>query len=76
MWRCEFCNKNNVLDYRSNEARLGDDQIYIHVPNPVTSEDIDDTLVVFCVDISGSMSVTFEVNRSSNCKSLYMSRLQ
>ncbi|XP_038639812.1 circularly permutated Ras protein 1-like isoform X2 [Scyliorhinus canicula] len=76
MWRCEFCNKNNVLDYRSNEARLGDDQIYIHVPNPVTAEDIDDKLVVFCVDISGSMSVTFEVNRGSNCKSLYMSRLQ
>ncbi|XP_078093568.1 circularly permutated Ras protein 1-like isoform X2 [Mustelus asterias] len=76
VWKCEFCNQDNALDYRSNEARLGDDQTYIHVPNPVASEDIDDSLVVFCVDISGSMSVTFEVNRSSNCKSLYMSRLQ
>ncbi|XP_067876184.1 circularly permutated Ras protein 1-like isoform X2 [Heterodontus francisci] len=76
VWTCEFCNKNNALDYRSNEARLGDDQIYMHIPNPMTSEDIDDSLVVFCIDISGSMSVTFEINRSSNCKSLYMSRLQ
>uniref|UniRef100_UPI00398F6426 circularly permutated Ras protein 1-like n=1 Tax=Pristiophorus japonicus TaxID=55135 RepID=UPI00398F6426 len=76
MWTCEFCNKNNALDYRSNEGRHGDDQLYIHLPNPLTSEHINDSLVVFCVDTSGSMSVTFEVNRSSNCNSLYISRLQ
>ncbi|XP_078388076.1 circularly permutated Ras protein 1-like [Cetorhinus maximus] len=76
VWTCEFCNKNNSLDYRSNEGKLGDDQIYIHIPNPMSSADINDSLVVFCVDISGSMSVTFEMNRSSSCKSLYMSRLQ
>ncbi|XP_048473347.1 circularly permutated Ras protein 1-like, partial [Rhincodon typus] len=74
MWTCEFCNNKNVQDYRSNEPSFGDDQIYVHIPNPMTSEDIDDSLVVFCVDISGSMSVTFEMTRSS--KLLYMTRLQ
>ncbi|XP_043536568.1 circularly permutated Ras protein 1-like [Chiloscyllium plagiosum] len=73
-WTCEFCNNQNVQDYRSNEPCFRDDQTYVHIPNPITSDDIDDSLVVFCVDISGSMSVTFEMNRSS--KSLYMTRLQ
>ncbi|XP_067830364.1 circularly permutated Ras protein 1-like isoform X2 [Heptranchias perlo] len=76
MWTCEFCSQNNALDYRSSNTGLGDDQTYIQVPNPMTSVHIDDSLVVFCVDISGSMSVTFEVNTSSNRKMLYMSRLQ
>ncbi|XP_051899342.1 circularly permutated Ras protein 1-like [Pristis pectinata] len=77
MWKCEFCNKNNTLDYRSSKGTCRDDQLYIHIPNPMTSRDIDDSLVVFCVDISGSMSVTLEpATGSSFSKSLYMSRLQ
>ncbi|XP_072890149.1 circularly permutated Ras protein 1-like isoform X3 [Hemitrygon akajei] len=76
IWKCEFCNHSNVMDYRCSKDTCSDDQLYIHIPNPVISTAIDDPVVVFCVDISGSMSVTFETTGKSSGKSLYVSRLQ
>ncbi|XP_072129134.1 circularly permutated Ras protein 1-like isoform X2 [Mobula birostris] len=77
IWKCEFCNHSNVMDYRFSKGTCSDDQLYIHIPDPVISTGSDDPVVVFCVDISGSMSVTFEqVTGKSNSKSLYISRLQ
>ncbi|XP_069764957.1 circularly permutated Ras protein 1-like isoform X2 [Narcine bancroftii] len=77
IWKCEFCDNRNALDYRLGKGMSSDDQVYVHLPNPLTSEDIGDSLVVFCVDTSGSMSVTFEQAMGRNSSgSLYMSRLQ
>lgn len=77
MWECEFCHKENCLDYRHNKGSCREDQVYVQLMNPTMVEDVTDSLVVFCVDISGSMSVTFEQQIGKGVgESLYMSRLQ
>lgn len=45
----------------SHTAGLFSDELYLHTQSEDDYQNLEDTLVVFCVDISGSMSVTTEV---------------
>ncbi|XP_043939305.1 circularly permutated Ras protein 1-like isoform X2 [Protopterus annectens] len=76
MWTCDFCETVTNMDYRCTTPKLGDDQIYIQNSYKDNTLDPKNSLVVFCVDISGSMSVTSEIPDSGNGTCVYMSRLQ
>ncbi|KAM3590683.1 uncharacterized protein V6R79_014198 [Siganus canaliculatus] len=81
LWRCEFCGHENVVDDNVARACVGQragvhsDDLYLPMQNDDDYQNLEDTLVVFCVDISGSMSVTTEV-KSSSGSTTYTSRLQ
>ncbi|KAG9274338.1 circularly permutated Ras protein 1 isoform X2 [Astyanax mexicanus] len=83
-WCCEFCGKENILS--QSEAKmgrsplwssLGRDVLYVDEEIDADYMNLEDMLVVFCVDISGSMSVTSEVSPGNSMRSpTYVSRLQ
>ncbi|XP_034020768.1 circularly permutated Ras protein 1 isoform X2 [Thalassophryne amazonica] len=81
VWRCEFCGSKNFIDdtvMRSHVGqRTGERSEEIYLPNQSDDDyqNLEDTVVVFCVDTSGSMSVTTEVV-SSEGSSTYVSRLE
>ncbi|XP_022293240.2 circularly permutated Ras protein 1-like isoform X1 [Crassostrea virginica] len=62
VWHCEFCGKDNELDIEEEEIPTNSDVTYMLEPAPSTASSgltgKDESLVIFCVDISGSMSVT------------------
>lgn len=45
----------------NHTSGLFSDELYLHTESEDDYQNLEDTLVVFCVDISGSMSVTTEV---------------
>ncbi|XP_017294693.1 circularly permutated Ras protein 1 isoform X2 [Kryptolebias marmoratus] len=81
VWVCEFCGSDNSVNGGVASACVGQragvrsDDLYL----PPTSDDdyqnLENTLVIFCVDISGSMSVTTEVT-SDGGSSAHISRLE
>ncbi|XP_066537693.1 circularly permutated Ras protein 1 [Hoplias malabaricus] len=83
-WSCEFCDKDNVLS--QSEVKIGRsplwtppgrDVLYVDEETDADYMNLEDMLVVFCVDISGSMSVTSEVSPGNSMRSpTYVSRLQ
>ncbi|XP_063043442.1 circularly permutated Ras protein 1 isoform X2 [Engraulis encrasicolus] len=85
VWCCEFCGMANPLSGPgmrvSRHPQLqrhcpGRDVIYVD-ENHGDYENLEDMLVVFCVDVSGSMSVTSEVTPGNAMRSpTYISRLQ
>jgi actin len=63
-WQCEFCN-NVVRDIEKAEVPSDADASYMLLPaaaTSVASKAPARPMVLFCVDISGSMSVTQEIN--------------
>ncbi|XP_069028282.1 circularly permutated Ras protein 1 [Embiotoca jacksoni] len=80
VWVCEFCGCENGVD-RVGGACVGQrsgvhsDDLYLPNQSDDDYQNLEDTLVVFCVDISGSMSVTTEV-ASSGRSPAYKSRLE
>ncbi|XP_027143465.1 circularly permutated Ras protein 1 [Larimichthys crocea] len=81
VWVCEFCgcanNVNNSVTRVCIGQRAGvhSDDLYLPDQSEDDYQNLEDTLVVFCVDISGSMIVTTEVT-SNNGFPGYISRLQ
>ncbi|KAL3882463.1 hypothetical protein ACJMK2_028800 [Sinanodonta woodiana] len=65
VWNCEFCNVKNVVDVDDEEVPTSEDLTYMLEPALSTTvsglSGTDQSLVLFCVDISGSMCVTTEV---------------
>ncbi|XP_064874123.1 uncharacterized protein LOC115125781 isoform X1 [Oncorhynchus nerka] len=86
VWLCEFCGLQNTLStsgpgskvgLRVRGAPRGRDVIYLLRQTDQDYENLEDVMVVFCVDISGSMSVTSEVTPGNPMRSAtYVSRLQ
>eukprot|EP00063_Salmo_salar_P087049 XP_014061884.1 PREDICTED: circularly permutated Ras protein 1-like isoform X1 [Salmo salar] len=88
VWLCEFCGLQNTLSTsgpgtgsklgsRVRGAPRGRDVIYLPLQTDQDYENLEDVMVVFCVDISGSMSVTSEVTPGNAMRSAtYVSRLQ
>uniref|UniRef100_A0A8C4HBN9 VWFA domain-containing protein n=1 Tax=Dicentrarchus labrax TaxID=13489 RepID=A0A8C4HBN9_DICLA len=70
LWVCEFCGcENSVNDGGARvcvgqRAGVHSDELYLPNQSEDDYQNLEDTLVVFCVDISGSMSVTTEVCRA------------
>ncbi|XP_067435384.1 circularly permutated Ras protein 1 [Thunnus thynnus] len=83
VWVCEFCGHENSVDDRESlkrvcigqRAGVRSDDLYLPNQSDDDYQNLENTLVVFCVDISGSMSVTTEVTSSSGSQS-YISRLE
>lgn len=67
LWVCEFCAGENSVNDSATRVCIGQragvhsDDIYLPHQSDDDYQNVEDTLVVFCVDISGSMSVTTEV---------------
>ncbi|XP_030609861.1 circularly permutated Ras protein 1 isoform X1 [Archocentrus centrarchus] len=81
VWQCEFCGGENSVDESlatlciGQRAGVRSDDLYLPRQSEDDYQNLEDTLVIFCVDISGSMSVTTEVP-SSNGSLSYKSRLE
>lgn len=65
---CEFCGEHNKTDVVSEELPTEADTTFLISPPPTVGgvagggvAGIDEALVVFCIDVSGSMCVTTEV---------------
>ncbi|XP_031440669.1 circularly permutated Ras protein 1 isoform X2 [Clupea harengus] len=87
VWCCEFCGTENHLSgpgMLSRHPHLllqrpcpGRDVLYVNEELDADYENLEDMLVVFCVDVSGSMSVTSEIAPGNAMRSpTYVSRLQ
>nr|KAG5704944.1 hypothetical protein BaRGS_022786 [Batillaria attramentaria] len=65
VWKCEFCDNRNIVDVEEEEKPTADDVTFLVEPSLSTTASgpsgRDESLVIFCVDISGSMCVTSEV---------------
>ncbi|XP_074555012.1 circularly permutated Ras protein 1 isoform X2 [Halichoeres trimaculatus] len=81
VWVCEFCRHENGVNDSVERVCVGvlagvhSDDIYLPSQSDDVYQNLEDTMVVFCVDISGSMSVTTEVT-ASNGSQAHISRLQ
>ncbi|CAJ1085812.1 circularly permutated Ras protein 1 [Xyrichtys novacula] len=81
VWVCEFCGRENSVNDSVERVCVGQlagvhsDDIYLPDQSDDPYQNLEDTLVVFCVDISGSMSVTTEVAASDGSQT-HISRLQ
>ncbi|XP_039677508.1 circularly permutated Ras protein 1 isoform X1 [Perca fluviatilis] len=81
VWVCEFCGRENSVNDSVKRVCVGQgagvhsDEIYLPNQSDDDYQNLEDTLVVFCVDISGSMIVTTEVTSSSGSPT-YISRLE
>ncbi|KAL8595082.1 hypothetical protein ACOMHN_019120 [Nucella lapillus] len=65
VWMCEFCGNRNLVDIDEEEKPAADDVTYLIEAALSTtamgSSGRDESVVVFCIDISGSMTITTEV---------------
>ncbi len=65
VWKCEFCYHDNEVDIVSEEQPKQNDVTFMLVPALCTAASgakaSDQSLVVFCMDTSGSMCLTSEV---------------
>ncbi|KAM7366532.1 hypothetical protein PAMP_015967 [Pampus punctatissimus] len=81
LWVCEFCGHENSVDDSVRRVCVGQragvcsDDLYLPKQSDDDYQNLENSLVVFCVDISGSMSVTTEVTSSSGSPA-YISRLE
>ncbi|XP_049923884.1 circularly permutated Ras protein 1 [Epinephelus moara] len=81
VWVCEFCGCENSVSDSMKRVCVGQrrgvhsDDLYLPSQSDDDYQNLEDTLVVFCVDISGSMIVTTEVPSSSGAPK-YISRLE
>ncbi|KAG7233379.1 hypothetical protein INR49_007109 [Caranx melampygus] len=81
VWVCEFCGRENSVSDSVQRVCVGQrpgvssDDLYLPNVSDDDYQNLEDTLVVFCVDISGSMCVTTEVTSSSGFPA-HVSRLE
>lgn len=62
-WHCEFCGQRNVLDLEPMERPRSNQLDYLVAPAPSTApKSLDSSMVIFCIDTSGSMCVTSEID--------------
>jgi hypothetical protein len=66
IWTCEFCNTDNNIDIMEEELPKEKDITFMLEPALSTTaagpSGTDESLVIFCIDVSGSMCVTTEVS--------------
>ena len=70
IWTCEFCGTNKEVELVPEEIPTLNDTTYLLTGAAAVQSEGgggplgDESLVVFCIDISGSMCVTTEVSLS------------
>ena len=61
-WQCDFCSHVNTVDIDKNDLPRNEDATYLVAPAPVVHGSdmtgVDDSIVIFLIDTSGSMSAT------------------
>ncbi len=67
IWECEFCGTTNEVDIVPEEMPTKEDTTFMIAPAQATEGvaqggGVEDSLVMFCIDVSGSMCVTTEVS--------------
>jgi len=81
IWQCEFCEEQNVVDILAEEIPTEADVTYMISPAPATTATSclgdENSMVVFCIDVSGSMGghvscflSSFLVFSAKKCKPL------
>ncbi|CAF0934799.1 unnamed protein product [Adineta ricciae] len=69
-WHCEFCPHVNTVDIEQSDIPKQEDATYLLTPAPVVHGSdmtgVDDSMVFFLIDISGSMSSTTLVHGAFN----------
>jgi hypothetical protein len=58
-WLCEFCGQVNAIDISPEE--MPQSAVVDYFVAPPVAESKEDSNIVFCIDISGSMGVTHEL---------------
>nr|XP_005988053.1 PREDICTED: circularly permutated Ras protein 1-like isoform X2 [Latimeria chalumnae] len=76
VWICEFCEQMNLVSRWFSSVPLKTDMTYVSTSDNKDYVNMDDSLIVFCVDISGSMCVTSELESNGWQTPVYVSRLQ
>jgi hypothetical protein len=67
LWKCEFCNFENNLTIDENEIPKSEEVTFIIEPAPMSENSSakkssnESKYLIYCIDISGSMSVTTPV---------------
>ncbi|OCT70919.1 circularly permutated Ras protein 1 isoform X2 [Xenopus laevis] len=77
-WCCVFCGCENTMPAGTHIENFTEDQICLSDPMPGQTPD-DDSILIFCVDISGSMSVTSEIENDMSFngnQALYITRME
>ena len=68
VWICEFCGTKNTIEIEAGEIPKEGEILYLQQPQNSPKHDTlvsgitKDSIVIFCVDTSGSMGVTTEVH--------------
>lgn len=70
-WECEFCHfENKIMISDEEKKNLNNEVTFLLEPAPVEEEvvynTVDTKYFVFCIDVSGSMSISSEVIRKKN----------
>eukprot|EP01116_Phalansterium_solitarium_P022340 TRINITY_DN7337_c0_g1_i2.p1 TRINITY_DN7337_c0_g1~~TRINITY_DN7337_c0_g1_i2.p1 ORF type:complete len:671 (+),score=201.42 TRINITY_DN7337_c0_g1_i2:186-2198(+) len=60
-WTCEFCSNENDIDCAPEEIPKANSVDYIVAPPATTVASEDSRMIVFCIDVSGSMGVSYEI---------------
>lgn len=62
IWKCEFCPQTDDVDIEQSDLPKKEDATYLVSPAPIVQGSdmtgVDDSIIIFVVDISGSMSST------------------
>lgn len=75
LWKCEFCEYENQIDLAPEEMPTADAIDYLLEAAPETGNQEDESGVIFCIDISGSMCLTTEVQGRLQLKGNPLQRL-
>ncbi|CAF1027360.1 unnamed protein product [Didymodactylos carnosus] len=66
LWECEFCKHANATDIEQTDLPKQEDVTYLVAPAPAVHgadmTGVDNSIVIFVIDISGSMSTTTLIN--------------
>lgn len=61
LWICQFCNYPNKILIEKEEIPVKDDIVYMLESALQQGETENDSTIIFCIDISGSMNTTSEI---------------
>ncbi len=67
-WECQFCGYPNILAIEKEEIPLKEDVVYLLESENQNMVTENDSTIIFCIDISGSMNTTSEIEGKVDLK--------